>query len=124
METILELLKLDLGITHNERDTYFNALICTAVKELKARGIDIDVNVTEDQILIADYSAWTYRKRQEDVPLARNLEWRIRNRIVKKRAEKTGRNISKNETIIIPAHNIPAFKPAKTFVQEVKSNVK
>ena len=44
--------------------------------------------------------------------------------IVKKRAEKTGRNISKNETIIIPAHNIPAFKPAKTFVQEVKSNVK
>jgi DNA-binding protein HU-beta len=31
--------------------------------------------------------------------------------IVKERAEKTGRNISKNTTIIIPAHNIPAFKP-------------
>ena len=44
--------------------------------------------------------------------------------IVKKRAEKTGRNISKNTTIIIPAHNIPAFKPAKTFVNEVKNNVK
>ena len=44
--------------------------------------------------------------------------------IVKKRAEKTGRNISKNTTIIIPAHNIPAFKPAKTFVNEVKKNVK
>ncbi len=44
--------------------------------------------------------------------------------IVKKRAEKTGRNISKNESIIIPAHNIPAFKPAKTFVEDVKSNVK
>lgn len=44
--------------------------------------------------------------------------------IVKKRAEKTGRNISKNTTIIIPAHNIPAFKPAKTFVEKVKSNVK
>ncbi|MBN2237697.1 MAG: integration host factor subunit beta [Bacteroidales bacterium] len=43
---------------------------------------------------------------------------------IKKRAEKTGRNISKNTTIIIPAHNIPAFKPAKTFVSEVKSNVK
>lgn len=43
---------------------------------------------------------------------------------IKKRAEKTGRNISKNTTIIIPAHNIPAFKPAKTFVNEVKSNVK
>ncbi len=33
--------------------------------------------------------------------------------IIKKRAEKTGRNISKNTTIIIPAHHIPSFKPAK-----------
>jgi len=41
--------------------------------------------------------------------------------IIKERAEKTGRNISKNTTIIIPAHKIPAFKPAKTFVNEVKS---
>ena len=40
--------------------------------------------------------------------------------VVKKRAEKTARNISKNTTIIIPSHNIPAFKPAKTFVSEVK----
>jgi DNA-binding protein HU-beta len=44
--------------------------------------------------------------------------------IIKKRAKKTGRNISKNTTIIIPAHNIPAFKPAKTFVNSVKSKVK
>jgi DNA-binding protein HU-beta len=44
--------------------------------------------------------------------------------IIKKRAEKTGRNISKNTTIIIPAHNIPAFKPAKTFVNKVKTSVK
>jgi len=44
--------------------------------------------------------------------------------IVKQRAEKTARNISKNTTIIIPAHYIPAFKPAKTFVSKVKSSVK
>lgn len=44
--------------------------------------------------------------------------------VVKERAEKTGRNISRNTTIIIPAHNIPSFKPAKTFVDEVKNNVK
>lgn len=43
--------------------------------------------------------------------------------IVKTRAEKTGRNISKNTTIKIPAHNIPAFKPAKVFVENVKANV-
>ena len=44
--------------------------------------------------------------------------------VVKERAEKTGRNISKNTAIIIPAHNIPSFKPAKTFVEDVKTNVK
>ena len=44
--------------------------------------------------------------------------------IVKKRAKKTARNISKNTTIIIPEHSIPAFKPAKTFVGKVKSNAK
>ena len=44
--------------------------------------------------------------------------------IIKTRAEKTGRNISKNTTIKIPAHNIPAFKPAKVFVEGVKASVK
>lgn len=40
--------------------------------------------------------------------------------IIKRRAEKTARNISKNTTIVIPAHNIPAFKPCPAFVSEVK----
>lgn len=40
--------------------------------------------------------------------------------IIKKRATKVARNISKNTTITIPAHNIPAFKPAKSFVAKVK----
>ena len=40
--------------------------------------------------------------------------------IVKQRAQKTARNISKKTTIVIPAHKIPAFKPCKTFVNVVK----
>ena len=44
--------------------------------------------------------------------------------VVKKRAQKTARNISKNTTIVIPKHNIPSFKPSKTFVAKVKDNVK
>ena len=40
--------------------------------------------------------------------------------IVKRRAEKTARNISKNTTIIIPAHNIPAFKPSRIFMNKLK----
>ena len=40
--------------------------------------------------------------------------------ILKKRATKTARNISKKTTIIIPEHHIPAFKPAKVFLQSIK----
>ena len=40
--------------------------------------------------------------------------------IVKTRSQKTARNISKNQTIIIPEHQIPAFKPAKVFMEQVK----
>ena len=40
--------------------------------------------------------------------------------IIKQRAEKVARNISKNTTITIPAHNIPAFKPAKSFASKIK----
>ena len=39
--------------------------------------------------------------------------------IIKHRADKTARNISKNTTVIIPAHDIPAFKPAKEFMEMV-----
>jgi DNA-binding protein HU-beta len=44
--------------------------------------------------------------------------------IIKTRAEKKGRNITKNTTISIPAQNIPAFKPAKIFLDSVKSKLK
>ena len=44
--------------------------------------------------------------------------------VIKKRAEKTGRDISKNTTIIIPEHFVPTFKPAKTFVEGVKNKIK
>ncbi len=44
--------------------------------------------------------------------------------VIKERAQKTGRNISKNTTIVIPAHNIPAFKPAKSFTSVIKEKVK
>jgi DNA-binding protein HU-beta len=42
--------------------------------------------------------------------------------IIKKRAAKIGRNIKKNVAVAIPEHFIPAFKPAKEFVQEIKTS--
>ena len=56
--------------------------------------------------------------------LTSNKNVYLRSFIVKRRAEKVARNISKNTTITIPAHNIPAFKPAKSFAGKVKANAK
>lgn len=43
--------------------------------------------------------------------------------VLKKRAEKTARNISKNTSLVIPAHNTPYFRPSKSFVEEVRKQV-
>lgn len=43
--------------------------------------------------------------------------------VVKKRAKKIGRHIKENKAIEIPEHFIPAFKPAKVFVEQVKDKV-
>lgn len=44
--------------------------------------------------------------------------------LVKKRAPKVARNITKGTSVQVPAHNIPAFKPSKEFIAEIKSKVK
>jgi len=84
--TLLELLKLDLGITHNLRDTYFSKMLVAAQKELERMGIVFsDTDMPDDDVfLIVDYAVWTYRKRQEDIPLSRNLQYRINNRVIQK----------------------------------------
>jgi DNA-binding protein HU-beta len=41
--------------------------------------------------------------------------------VVKKRAKKTARNISKNTTMIVPEHYVPTFKPSKEFIDKIKS---
>lgn len=44
--------------------------------------------------------------------------------IIKQRAQKTARNITQGKSMIVPAHKIPAFKPAKPFVVAVRNEVK
>ncbi|MBN8684461.1 MAG: integration host factor subunit beta [Chitinophagales bacterium] len=43
--------------------------------------------------------------------------------VIKRRAKKVGRHIKKGKSIEIPEHFIPAFKPAKVFMEQVKNNV-
>ena len=88
MQTILHLLKIDLGITHTLRDSFFIQLIKSTIKEIERRGISLDLTMADDQMLVCDYAAWTYRKRVEDAPLASNIQHRLRNRIIQERIKK------------------------------------
>ena len=87
METVLNLLKIDLGITHNLRDAFFTVQIAACKGEIERMGISLDLTNVEDQMLLSDFAAWRYRNRTEDIPLANNLRHRIRNRIVRGRAK-------------------------------------
>lgn len=87
MQTVLEMLKVDLGISHQSRDVYLNNVIQGCVEELKGKGIMLDLEQTDDAMLLSDYAAWRYRKRTEDVPLAKNLDLRIKNARTKERAK-------------------------------------
>ncbi len=84
LATCLSLFKLDMGITHNLRDTLFTNLIESSTIELEKMGVDLSSATVEDTQLIVDYSAWMYRKRQEDIGLPRNLQFRIHNRVIQK----------------------------------------
>lgn len=84
LSNCLLLLKLDLGITHNLRDTYFSSILETAHTELSKMGVDLSASSVEDMQLIVDYAVWNYRKRQEDVGLSRSLKFRIHNRVIQK----------------------------------------
>lgn len=97
MEQVLAMFKADLGITSTARDSYFTNYIMARQKELSEKGInllieaegEIPANI-DDIMLLTDYSTWWYRHRTEDAPLSRNLQLRIRNRIVKARSEIDG----------------------------------
>lgn len=77
-----------MGITHTLRDAFFIQLINGVIKEVERRGITLDLKSADDQMLIVDYACWTYRKRQEDIPLSNNIQHRLRNRIIEERVKK------------------------------------
>lgn len=87
---MIALLKLDLGISHNKRDAYFDALMEASEKELLKKGISLDFTNIEDKMLCVDYAAWKHRNREKDMELAKNISNRIRRRAIKKRSQQGG----------------------------------
>ncbi len=106
----------------------FNVYICIPKKQITMTKADIVSKISEKLGIEKGDVQATVESFMEEVKTSLENGDNVYLRgfgsfIIKTRAEKTGRNISKNTTIKIPAHNIPAFKPAKVFVEGVKTNV-
>lgn len=81
METMLEMLKVDLGISTTAYDARLTSYIQSAKIAIKTEGIDIDESIISDANLIITYAGWLWRKRDTNEGMPRMLRWQLNNRL-------------------------------------------
>lgn len=81
MDTMLEMLKVDLGITTNAYDTRLLSYLDSARLAIMTEGIDVDENVISDSNLIIMYASWLWKKRDTGEGMPRMLRWQLNNRL-------------------------------------------
>ena len=84
---VLEMLKVDLGISTDAYDNRFSQYIDYAVEEITREGITLDASAPNDLNLIAMYSAWLWRKRDTGYGMPRMLRYALNNKLI---AQKLG----------------------------------
>lgn len=87
MAIVLEMLKVDLGISTDAYDNRFSQYIDYAVEEITREGITLDASAPNDLNLIAMYSAWLWRKRDSGDGMPRMLRYALNNKLL---AQKLG----------------------------------
>lgn len=87
MAIVLEMLKVDLGISTDAYDNRFSQYIDYAVEEITREGITLDASAPNDLNLIAMYSAWLWRKRDSGDGMPRMLRYALNNKLI---AQKLG----------------------------------
>ena len=91
-EETLTLLKANLGISKNNRDTYLISIIQSVLQELEEeKGIELNEKNTIHSMFVVDYAAWRYRSRGEGT-FPRNLQFRLHNLIIKYGGNKDGKS--------------------------------
>ena len=90
IDTVLPLLKVNVGISSAARDEYLKAVINSTVDELeKNYNISLDESDYHQVMFIVDYSAWKYRSRGEGI-IPRNLQFRLHNLVIKNGGDSDG----------------------------------
>jgi len=79
--TMLEALKVDLGITTAAYDGRLMQYIDTAQAAIKEEGVDLDTKTLKDASLVVMYAAWMWRKRDTGEGMPRMLRWQLNNRL-------------------------------------------
>lgn len=85
--TLLTMLKVDLGIASNGYDARLTQILETSEKAIIAEGAStLDKTQLEDAQLIVMYAAWIWRKRDTQEGMSRMLRWSLNNRIFAEKA--------------------------------------
>ena len=79
--TMLDMLKIDLGITTTAYDERLSQYITSAKDALEKEGITLDDSVISDGNLVVMYAAWMWRKRDTNEGMPRMLRWQLNNRL-------------------------------------------
>ena len=83
MQTLLTMLKIDLGLTVNAYDSRLQQILTAAVSAILAAGAStLDQNDPLDAQLIVMYAAWLWRGRDEMPAMPRSLQWALHNRVL------------------------------------------
>lgn len=64
LDMIREWLKADIGVDHNKRDEYYDALIVAAIRFIRRRGITLDLSKEDDIALVEMYAAHIRERRR------------------------------------------------------------
>lgn len=89
LAVLLEMLKVDLGITAGAFDARLSQYLQSAAEQITREGVTIDYDSLGDRQLIVMYAAWTWRRRDTGDGMPRMVRYTLNNRIF---AEKVGAN--------------------------------
>lgn len=82
MDTMLTMLKIDLGIKGSAYDTRLGQYLDYSLAELQGKGAVLDTAAIQDQQLIVMYAAWLWRRRDSGEGMPRMLRYALNNRLM------------------------------------------
>lgn len=85
--TMLEMLKIDLGISTTAYDNRLTQYLASAKEYITAEGVTLDNEIVSDMNLVVMYAAWLWRKRDTNEPMPRMLRWNLNNRLFYEKAD-------------------------------------